>query len=84
MKLANIADLKNNLSKFLTMVQDGEIIAICKRNIPIAHLIPISNNPQTNNTKLGCGLGSVEIIEDLTQPMIPTEDWNMLKDEDPT
>jgi len=41
MKVANIAEFKNNLSKFLSLVEDSEVIEICKRNIPIAHLVPL-------------------------------------------
>jgi len=70
MKTVNIAQLKNNFSKFLSL---------CKRNIAIAKLTSIQKHEKGNHTKLGCGLGSVEIKENLTEPMIPFEDWEMLK-----
>lgn len=79
MKMANIAELKNNLSKFLSLVERGEEVKICKRNIPIAHLIPLAKKENKNHTKLGCGKGSVEIKTDLTEPMIPVDSWEMLK-----
>lgn len=79
MKTVNIAQLKNNFSKFLSLVEKGEEIRICKRNIAIAKLTSIQRNEKKNHTKLGCGLGSVEIKESLTEPMIPFEDWEMLK-----
>ena len=78
MKIANIAELKNNLSKFLALVEEGEVIEICKRNIPIAHLVPLGHKKK-NRTRLGCGRGSVKIHTDLTAPMIPEESWDMLK-----
>ena len=79
MKEANIAELKNNLSKYLSYVEKGESVRICKRNLPVAHLMPIRNDKIVNRTKLGCGLGSVTIAGDLTEPFIPQESWEMLK-----
>lgn len=81
MKLVNIAMFKNNLSKFLSLVEKGEEIKVCKRNIEIAKLIPIQPNDRKNHTKLGCGLGSAKTLTDLTKPMIPLGDWEMLNDE---
>lgn len=79
MKVANIAELKNNLSKFLSIVEKGEAVEICKRNVPIAHIIPLTEEKHTNDTKLGCGLGSAQVMSDLTEPLIPVENWEMLK-----
>ncbi len=79
MKAANIAELKNNLSKILSDVQKGESIQICKRNIPIARIVPIDRKIQENKTRLGCGAGSVQVNADLTEPMIPEESWEMLR-----
>ena len=78
MKIASIAELKNNLSKFISLVEDGEEITICKQNIPIAHVVPISGNGRKNKTKLGCGKGSAEILGDLTDPLIPMKNWEMV------
>ena len=79
MKIANIAELKNNLSRFLALVESGEVIEICKRNIPIARLVPLGPRNKKNHTRLGCGQGSVKIHADLTEPVIPEENWEMLK-----
>jgi len=80
MKIANVAEFKNNLSKFLALVEEGEVIEICKRNIPIAHLVPLGHKKKKNHTLLGCGRGSVKIHTDLTAPMIPEQSWDMLKE----
>ena len=80
MKVANIAEFKNNLSKFLSLVKKGEVIEICKRNIPVAHLIPLKTERNNNYTQLGCGRGSVKIHSNLTEPMIPEESWDTLKE----
>lgn len=77
MKTANIGELKNNLSKFIAFVEKGEMVAICKRNIPIAMMIPHRSKSTSNRTKLGCGAGTVQIKADLTEPLIPEDSWEM-------
>ena len=81
MSQANIADIKNNLSKFIAMVEKGESVVICKRNIPIARIVPMEDTPPINQTQLGVGAGSVDILGDLTEPLIPEDSWQMLTDE---
>ena len=84
MKKANIADFKKHLSAFLNVVEKGETVEICRRNIPIAHLTGISNQRQ-NHTILGCGEGSVVFKGSVTDPLIPIHSWEMLNDnENPT
>jgi len=82
MKIANIAEFKNKLSKYLSLVDQGEEIEVRKYNIPIAKVIPV-HRPGTNKTRLGCGRGSVKIAADLTEPFIPSDDWEMLREETP-
>jgi prevent-host-death family protein len=80
MKTANIGELKDNLSKFINFVEQGEVIEICKRNIPIALLIPHDSRRRTpNRTQLGCGEGTVQVKGDLTEPLIPEDSWEMLR-----
>jgi len=80
MKIANIAEFKNKLSEYLTLVDQGEEIEVRKYNIPVARVIPV-HRPGRNKTRLGCGRGSVEIEGDLTEPLIPVDDWEMLRPE---
>ncbi|MGD9590157.1 MAG: type II toxin-antitoxin system Phd/YefM family antitoxin [Pyrinomonadaceae bacterium] len=42
MKSANIAELKNGLSKYLAAVKRGDEIVVKERNIPIAKIVPFS------------------------------------------
>ena len=79
MKTANIGNLKDNLSKYIGLVEQGEVIEICKRNIPIALLVPHDSKKIQNRTQLGCGAGTVQINGDLTQPLIPEDSWDMLQ-----
>jgi len=78
MKVANIAELKNRLSEFLALVEQGEEVEIRKRNVPIARIVPIASK-RPNRTKIGCGAGTVKIHGDLTEPLIPEEAWEMFK-----
>ena len=80
MKVANIAEFKNHLSEYLAAVANGEEVEIRKRNAPLARVVPI-RVPGRNRTVLGCGAGTVVVKADLTEPMIPPEDWEMLRDE---
>lgn len=78
MKVANIAEFKNRLSSYLAAVELGEEVEIRKHNIPIARVVPIQKQ-RKNATVLGCGRGSVKITGDLTEPLIPESDWEMLQ-----
>ncbi len=79
MKETNIADFKNRLSEIINQVENGEEIAICRRNVPIVRVVPIKNHQQ-NKTKLGCGKGTVTFRGDnMTEPFIAESDWEMLQ-----
>ena len=80
MKVANIAEFKNHLSEYLAAVADGEEVEIRKRNVPLARVVPL-RAPSRNRTVLGCGAGTVVVKSDLTEPMIPQDDWEMLRDD---
>jgi prevent-host-death family protein len=74
----NIADLKDHLSHFLAQVEQGEEVAICKRNLPIARIVPITAT-RSNRTMLGSEPGSVHVCGDLAEPAMPESDWSMLE-----
>ena len=76
MKKANIAMVKEHLSSYITMVEKGEEIEVCKRNVPVARIVPVKYAVK-NRTVLGCGKGSGHITGDLTEPLIPESDWSM-------
>jgi antitoxin (DNA-binding transcriptional repressor) of toxin-antitoxin stability system len=79
MKSANIAEFKDHLGKYLAIVEKGGKVQICRRNIPLAMIIPSKQESAAiNKTQLGCGKGSVVIHADLTEPSSSPNDWNML------
>jgi prevent-host-death family protein len=79
MKSANIAELKAHFSEFLALVESGEEVEIRKRNVPVARIVPCKVR-RRNQTKLGCGIGTVKINCDLTEPAFDESDWEMLKE----
>jgi len=79
MKTANIRELEENLDIILSVVENGESVQILKQNVPIARLVPCKSDKKKNKTVLGCGQGTVKIRTDLTEPMIPEAEWEMLK-----
>lgn len=40
----NVVDLKNQLSEVLRRVEAGEAVTICRRNVPVAKLVPTEWN----------------------------------------
>jgi prevent-host-death family protein len=79
MKIANIAEFKNHMSRYLAAVEAGEEVEVRKRNVPVARVVPVINR-RKNHTVLGCGRDSAVTIGDLTEPQIPESDWEMLGD----
>lgn len=79
MKMANIAEFKNQLSRFIAAVEQGEEVEIRRRNLPIARMVPVKGHGP-NRTKLGSGRGSARVAGDLTEPLVPEGDWEMLRD----
>ena len=53
MRSVNIADLKNNLSRYLHQVRRGEEILIRDRNLPIAKIIPLNEVDDLDRETLG-------------------------------
>jgi prevent-host-death family protein len=77
MKIANIAELKNRLSAYLSLVEKGEEVEIRKRNVPIARVVPLRRK-SSKPSRLGSGAGTVRICGNLTEPLIPREAWESL------
>lgn len=53
----NINEIKTHFSSYLAKVSNGETIIVCKRNVPIAEIKPISALP---NKKRPIGLAGRE------------------------
>jgi prevent-host-death family protein len=49
MKKAKIGELRNNLSRYLQRVREGETVTIYDRNLPIAEIVPIAKSRQQDD-----------------------------------
>lgn len=61
MRSVNVAELKNNLSKYLTFAKGGEEIVIRDRNLPVAKLIPLSSEAARDEELLLVAAGKMRI-----------------------
>ncbi|HTS59685.1 MAG TPA: type II toxin-antitoxin system prevent-host-death family antitoxin [Terriglobales bacterium] len=64
MKSVNVAELKNQLSKYLTFAKGGEEIVIRDRNLPVAKLVPFSADEGTEEELLLVAAGKMRLPED--------------------
>lgn len=78
MKTANVAELKNRLSDYLRLVEDGETVEVAKQKRALCPHRTALKIPG-NGTQLGCLKGSVVFDGDLTTPAMSEEDWDMLE-----
>ena len=64
----NIHEAKTHLSKYLDELAKGEIIILCKRNIPIAEIRPI-HPPREDHRPLGLARGEFEVTPEFFEPL---------------
>lgn len=57
----NIAELKNQLSKYLTFAKGGEEIVIRDRNLPVAKLVPFSADEASEEELLLVASGKMRL-----------------------
>lgn len=41
MQTVNVAEFKKRLSSFIDLVEGGETVEVCRRNVPVARLVKI-------------------------------------------
>ena len=61
MRSVNVAELKNQLSKYLTFAKGGEEIVIRDRNLPVAKLVPFSAEECTEEEILLVAAGKMRV-----------------------
>ena len=64
----NINEVKVHLSKYLRLVDSGEVVHICKRNIPVAELVTLEK-PGPANRKIGLAKGEFVVPDDIDRPL---------------
>ena len=68
MKKVNLAEAKQNLSRYIERVERGESIIICKRNVPVAELRPVAVE-QKKPRPIGLGKGTLTIHPSFFDPL---------------
>ena len=52
----NIAEAKTHLSRYLEVVEGGETVVVCRRNVPIAEIRPVAK-PRSEPRPVGIDRG---------------------------
>jgi prevent-host-death family protein len=71
-KVANIHTLKAHLSEYIEKTQTGERILVCKRNIPVAEIVPISEDQRAPRS-IGLAKGEFRVPRDFNDPLADDE-----------
>ena len=66
----NVHDAKTHLSKYLARVAKGESIIVCRHNIPIAELRPVTP-PDRPTRPIGLCKGMFEVPPEFFEPLPP-------------
>lgn len=80
----NIHEAKSQLSKYIEMVEAGETVVVCKRNIPVAEIRPIEKK-EKRIPVLGSAEAAGKILPSFEGP-VPDEElrlWEQGDEEDP-
>jgi prevent-host-death family protein len=71
MKL-NLHEVKDQFSKYIEMVESGQTIVVCKRNIPVAEIRPIEKK-EKRIPVLGSAAGRGKILKTFDEPLSEEE-----------
>lgn len=64
----NVHEAKTHLSAYLDRLAQGETIILCRRNVPIAEIRPISE-PPSEKRPIGLAKGSFSIPDSFYSPL---------------
>ena len=64
----NIHEAKTHLSRYLPLLEQGETIILCKRNVPIAEIKPLGKR-RTKPRELGFMKGQIQLTEAFFEPL---------------
>ena len=63
MRSVNVAELKNQLSKYLTFAKGGEEVVIRDRNLPVAKIVPFEAGDASEEELLLVAAGKMRLPE---------------------
>jgi prevent-host-death family protein len=72
MATVSVHEAKTHLSRLLQRVEAGEEVVIARGGVPVARLVPISDDRP--RPRLGTWAGAIHGSEDFDEPL-PDEDW---------
>ena len=72
MRIVNIAALKNQLSRYLDEVRRGNEVLVRDRKTPIARIVPLARDPETEEAAL-VAAGQLRLPE----AALPASFWSM-------
>ncbi len=64
----NIHEAKTHLSKYLARLKKGEVIILCRRNVPIAEIRPLQNQAKQQRP-IGLARGRFEVPPEFYEPL---------------
>ncbi len=64
----NVHEAKTHLSRYLDRVQGGETIVLCRRNVPIAEIRPLSQ-PLDEPRPVGLDRGRLRLTRSFFEPL---------------
>lgn len=64
----NVHEAKTHLSRYLARLARGESILLCKRNVPIAEIRPLSQ-PRKHKRSIGLGKGKFKVPRKFFEPL---------------
>jgi len=64
----SIRDARMHLSRYIERVERGETFVLCKRNVPVAEIRPITK-PTTGPRPIGLAKGTFEIADAFFDPL---------------
>ena len=64
----NIHEAKTHLSRYLDRLAAGEVILLCRRNVPIAEIRPLPPRPE-GRRPIGIAVGEFTVGESFFEPL---------------
>ncbi len=64
----NIHEAKTHLSRYLKRLLKGEVIILCKRNVPVAEIRPLAQ-PATKKRPIGLAKGTFKVPKAFFDPL---------------
>lgn len=74
MTTANIAELKNNLSRYLGEVKRGGEVLVSDRNVPFAKIVPLRNTDDYDAEEMELVAKGIMTMPEINEPL-PDSFW---------